>query len=114
MANADEFSGAIFLDFSFACQADDETITSDAQRFEADPTSPLCELIHLLSVLVALQKFDVPEYEVKSWYEKKHAERWVSMFSAVKFYDIRLARQVGEYPALVAMWDNPIPRKFRA
>jgi len=67
----------------------------------------ISELIHLYSVLSALRKFDIPEYEIEEWYENKHAEKWVHMFSGVKFYDERKAKPIGEYPDLMRIWDNP-------
>jgi hypothetical protein len=52
------------------------------------------------------------EYEIKEWYELKRAEQWSTMFSRVKFYDRRKAKPIGEYPNLVALWDNPPSIEF--
>lgn len=51
-------------------------------------------------------RFDVQEYEIKEWYETKRAEEWSTLFARVKFWDCRKAGRIGQYPNLVALWDN--------
>jgi hypothetical protein len=53
-----------------------------------------------------LEEFHIPEYKVKGWYDKKRTEKWVAMFSDVKFYDERNARPFGEYPNLAKIWEH--------
>jgi hypothetical protein len=38
ITDCDRFSGAVFLDFAFACKADDDSIKGDAERFRLGST----------------------------------------------------------------------------
>jgi len=109
MTDCDRLSGAVFLDFAFASQADEDSIKCDAEGFVLDLTLLISELIYLSSILSALMQFRIPQYEIKAWYDNKCAEKWASMFSGVKFRDERKAKQVGVYPNLVKIWANPAP-----
>jgi len=91
MSDWDRLSGAVFIDFAFATQADNNCIKQDAE-----------------SIISAVKRFDIPEYEIKAWYDKQCAEKWVSMFSDVDFHDERTAKPIGQYPNLVRIWENPI------
>jgi hypothetical protein len=107
LAYSGSLCGAILIDFAFACRADKDSIKDDAYRFEFKPTSSTSNLIPFLSILNVLEKFDVPQYEVKAWCESHLGQPWVRMFADLRFHDKRYARPVGIYPEMADMWTNP-------
>ncbi|TDL19040.1 hypothetical protein BD410DRAFT_806139 [Rickenella mellea] len=86
-----EFTGVVFLDFTWAGAVDPESVKRDAQR-----------------VIKILKKFNVQDRDIEEWYHNHSTEVWARMFSDVKFSGGRR-----RYPELVKIWNNPPKMSFK-